>query len=372
MDEITKLLSQMGEDGGGGAGGESMKGHAERLWKFLDNLAESDPEEYQNFLKKQAEAAGVGLKARATRGGGAPESVEDHPRLVVLGLEEPSQGQDEREQQHVAILVFENRTDEDDQKGATFQELKLGFKLKSEIRLANHVDGLPRIQGKYKVVEILTPPSVLSHVVPSDPEDPRLATAKAGAPEEGETRSKLDLFVDSVARWSQKRMGRKLQGRRKVLMLKSRAYKNREAAMGTAASDLPETILSKIADMGGPREGGGASRAMAGGVGGSEAAGVAPERRVLIEEIATGGGACVTSHRTVAPKSGEGTAKIKAEVAEGVAIGDLQIHLDEAGRALVFSAEDREDYSVQIPAGAGSFTAKYSQSSHRVTVHLSR
>ena len=256
MDEITKLLSQMGEDGGGGAGGESMKGHAERLWKFLDNLAESDPEEYQNFLKKQAEAAGVGLKARATRGGGAPESVEDHPRLVVLGLEEPSQGQDEREQQHVAILVFENRTDEDDQKGATFQELKLGFKLKSEIRLANHVDGLPRIQGKYKVVEILTPPSVLSHVVPSDPEDPRLATAKAGAPEEGETRSKLDLFVDSVARWSQKRMGRKLQGRRKVLMLKSRAYKNREAAMGTAASDLPETILSKIADMGGPREGG--------------------------------------------------------------------------------------------------------------------
>lgn len=50
MDELTKLLSQMGADGNEN-GKESLKGHAERLWKFLDNLAESDPEEYQNFLK---------------------------------------------------------------------------------------------------------------------------------------------------------------------------------------------------------------------------------------------------------------------------------------------------------------------------------
>ena len=40
----------MGADGNEN-GKESLKGHAERLWKFLDNLAESDPEEYQNFLK---------------------------------------------------------------------------------------------------------------------------------------------------------------------------------------------------------------------------------------------------------------------------------------------------------------------------------
>ena len=63
-DELARLLSQLGQNqnqgqgngkGGGGGGGkadsDSIQGHAERLWKFLDNLAENDPEEYQNFLK---------------------------------------------------------------------------------------------------------------------------------------------------------------------------------------------------------------------------------------------------------------------------------------------------------------------------------
>ena len=65
-DELAKLLSKMGQSqgqgqsqggkaGGGKAGAgmdaNSIQGHAERLWKFLDNLAENDPEEYQNFLK---------------------------------------------------------------------------------------------------------------------------------------------------------------------------------------------------------------------------------------------------------------------------------------------------------------------------------
>ena len=58
MDDLSKLLRQMGAEEGGK---ENIKGHAERLWKFLDDLAERDPQEYQNFLKKQAEAAGVGV-----------------------------------------------------------------------------------------------------------------------------------------------------------------------------------------------------------------------------------------------------------------------------------------------------------------------
>ena len=85
MDELLKII----KDGGGGDGGSSsgasashppvaaaaeaagkarnanpeamasMRGHAERLWKYLDNLAEESPEAYDKFVKEQAAAAGV-------------------------------------------------------------------------------------------------------------------------------------------------------------------------------------------------------------------------------------------------------------------------------------------------------------------------
>lgn len=36
-----------------------LLGHADRLWKMLDNMAESDPEAYKKFIEDQAKAAGV-------------------------------------------------------------------------------------------------------------------------------------------------------------------------------------------------------------------------------------------------------------------------------------------------------------------------
>jgi hypothetical protein len=104
-DELAKLLSQMGQNqgqgsgkGGGGGGGnansDSIQGHAERLWKFLDNLAEKDPEEYQNFLKKQAEAAGMDGKT--------PFAPKEHPVLVVICSKQQANKQ-------VALLVFDDK-----------------------------------------------------------------------------------------------------------------------------------------------------------------------------------------------------------------------------------------------------------------------
>mmetsp|Transcript_11938 Transcript_11938/g.25665 ORF Transcript_11938/g.25665 Transcript_11938/m.25665 type:complete len:447 (-) Transcript_11938:176-1516(-) len=80
MDDLLKFVKGKavgGSDAAGGSGmpglssllGDELKGadmaqlqkQAETLWKFLDDLAESDPEAYKNFLNKQAE----GVKKQA-------------------------------------------------------------------------------------------------------------------------------------------------------------------------------------------------------------------------------------------------------------------------------------------------------------------
>ena len=82
MDDLSKLLRQMGAEEGGK---ENIKGHAERLWKFMDDLAERDPQEYQNFLKKQAEAAGVGVEGKPGTTGAAGTRAPADPRTGASG-----------------------------------------------------------------------------------------------------------------------------------------------------------------------------------------------------------------------------------------------------------------------------------------------
>lgn len=48
--------------------------HADKIWKFLDTLAESDPEDYKRFVESQAKAAGVG-KESAAPAGASPVAV---------------------------------------------------------------------------------------------------------------------------------------------------------------------------------------------------------------------------------------------------------------------------------------------------------
>jgi hypothetical protein len=63
--------------------------HAAALWSFLDELAE-DPEAYQQFIEKQAQAAGVGdLDAFRTRlaGGAGASAAPPGPADVVAAAE---------------------------------------------------------------------------------------------------------------------------------------------------------------------------------------------------------------------------------------------------------------------------------------------
>ena len=61
--DVGALLSSLGPDGmpdldkiarASGMDPETMRGHAQRLWKHMDELAEKSPDEYRSFLEKQA------------------------------------------------------------------------------------------------------------------------------------------------------------------------------------------------------------------------------------------------------------------------------------------------------------------------------
>ena len=82
MPDMSALLNSLGPDGmpdfdkiakASGLDAKEMKGHAERLWKHMDDLAAKSPEEYEQFLSKQAKNAGVDPSTFAgVGGGGAP------------------------------------------------------------------------------------------------------------------------------------------------------------------------------------------------------------------------------------------------------------------------------------------------------------
>ena len=80
------LLSSLGPDGmpdldkiarASGMDPETMRGHAQRLWKHMDELAEKSPDEYRSFLEKQAANAGVDPnKAFGPAGGAGPTGAD--------------------------------------------------------------------------------------------------------------------------------------------------------------------------------------------------------------------------------------------------------------------------------------------------------
>lgn len=88
--DIGALLSSLGPDGmpdfdkiarQTGMDPAEMRGHAQRLWKHMDELAEKSPDEYRSFLEKQADNAGVdadkafGQAGGAGAGGGDPKDI---------------------------------------------------------------------------------------------------------------------------------------------------------------------------------------------------------------------------------------------------------------------------------------------------------
>ena len=84
--DVGALLSSLGPDGmpdldkiarASGMDPETMRGHAQRLWKHMDELAEKSPDEYRSFLEKQAANAGVDPnKAFGPAGGAGPTGAD--------------------------------------------------------------------------------------------------------------------------------------------------------------------------------------------------------------------------------------------------------------------------------------------------------
>lgn len=70
MDALAEALEALGKGGNDGTNKKGMHlpedagGHAARLWKFLDEMSERDPEAYAEFLEKQAVNAGAVSRKR--------------------------------------------------------------------------------------------------------------------------------------------------------------------------------------------------------------------------------------------------------------------------------------------------------------------
>mmetsp|Transcript_9480 Transcript_9480/g.24250 ORF Transcript_9480/g.24250 Transcript_9480/m.24250 type:complete len:399 (-) Transcript_9480:33-1229(-) len=390
---LAKILK---ESGGGEEAKESLKGHAERLWKFLDNLAESDPEEYQNFLKKQAEAAGVGMIPKA---GGGPSSgaaaaasaarpAGEHPAIVVLAQEE---GGKAKPPATVALRIFddngaggtkEGSRDSDEEVGgdssggdaAWLDRADLKLRRRGQPRRERFVEGLPPLQAGhgYLVVDVQASAAILRRVLA-----PSSAAAVAAQP-----KLLLDTLVNRVAEWAEigeGAPGLRLSASRRVLVLKAKvpeSVRHREAAQGTSASALPESLLGEIANLGkktqpsspgrGVQEMAGKRATSTGASGGAAKGRGGP----LIEEVRR----CVTSHRV--SQSGDpakGEVKVFAKVDERVPVGDLEVELDK--NVLTFSSESGGGGPVRVPlpmlkGGAYTTSAKFKAKDNSLVVKI--
>lgn len=93
--DVDALLSSLGPDGmpdldkiarASGMDPETMRGHAQRLWKHMDELAEKSPDEYRSFLEKQAANAGVDPNKAFGPAGGAGGTGAD-PKDIAAAAE---------------------------------------------------------------------------------------------------------------------------------------------------------------------------------------------------------------------------------------------------------------------------------------------
>ena len=438
MDELLKII----KDGGGGDGGSSsgasashppvaaaaeaagkarnanpeamasMRGHAERLWKYLDNLAEESPEAYDKFVKEQAAAAGVDFEGGRPRPP-PPPSNPSAPALVVVtsvaATGEPA-----------ALFVWEaaaggggppaprfKRTgkplrDAHDVDESNAQDVDLGVQLRGKPRHVRDPKGLPREARPYLVVDLDAHALAIACALPPLPAPPQAQLV-------------LSRLVQRAASWTAMVLGCDLSDKRRVLALRTRVaapaahaapagprMDAHEAAQGTAAAGLSDATLREIARLGlggGPSGGTAgaapaprtASRAApgrpalatrplievmdqpspnAGGKGQGKAEGEGGKGEKEGEKEGEGGegeGACCLRHSLKLEAAGG--VRVRAEVAPGVAPARLQVFL--RGRSLVFATGTQgSEYVVDLAGEFQGCTPRAKFRNGKVTVTL--
>ena len=299
------------------------------------------------MTQKQAEAAGVGMKPKSK----APEVLKDPAAIVILARRKEK----EEKKRQVALLVYERVAEEkeEEEEGKrknetddSFEMLDLGLKLKREVHHEMQVEGLPSSNGGYTVMDVLAWSGVLKRLFADQ--------SRVGD---------LDVFVTRLLSWAQNVLRCSFEPQRKVLMLKKKvpdAVKLRRAAEGTSASQLPENVLGQIANLGG-----GGSRPPPKQVKEEKQA---PLIQVLGNEREKRK-KCISSHeiQNISPSE----MKVKAKLDEDFTVSDVNCEKEE--EKLLFTVKEREgksDYEVALPPGYHVQGAKYSKSSHKLTVKL--
>mmetsp|Transcript_4504 Transcript_4504/g.11729 ORF Transcript_4504/g.11729 Transcript_4504/m.11729 type:complete len:364 (-) Transcript_4504:81-1172(-) len=362
MDEFMKLFSEnsikesgMEADGGRGknarGGGaakmnENMKGHAERLWKFLDHLAEEDPEAYQKFLKEQAEAAGEMDFAKPSGGArstrmpsafpGNPVREDAHPVFVIVTRDAATDAG-----RKVAVFAWEGKSLAKD---ALPQ-------VKGKPRQERHPRGLPPSDSSYLVLDTFSSSEAINSAL--------------GAPAE------LAELVQRIFALAESSLGFKLDRKsKKVLVLKERIGQRKackEAAVGTSAAQLSEATISELANLASPS----ATKAnKAGNKGGNKA------QKPLIEVISSTKEeeaeqkleCCVASYKVAS--EGSDSLKIEASLSQGVSVQSMDIRLSE--RTLTFSCAGHKSCIVGLPYAPKNqmCKAKFSSKTGTLSVRL--
>lgn len=393
----SKLFAGGGPTPGGGPGGapamaqispeelaalggmEGLRAKMSHLWSHLDQLAERSPEEYGQFLDKQARDAGVDAAAfqqfqRAAAGKGPAPG--EGPGLVVLTRDEAGGGE-------VGICVWPRAEEEEaggagggagpgpaTVRGASLADLEAAGPAGRDyagLVVPFHFGRAARSRAASPWLRGFAAPGAA--VVDVECHGPSLAAVLAGGKE------LRMLFVELAFQSVEVEKGLRLSRRNRRLRT-ARPPPPRDVsqlASGTnlAARGVSDSLLGTLASLSSPETGGGA----AAGKGAGPRAAAKPKdepakkKKVLIEEIAPESAFRYTVKRAEGPAGGAGAWEVLVEVPGVDSVKHLVV---EAAEAAVIISRRGGGPGTEIALGAaidpGSVRAKLDKKKHRLRI----
>ena len=358
-------------------GMEGLRAKMSHLWSHLDQLAERSPEEYGQFLDKQARDAGVDAAAfqqfqRAAAGKGPAPG--EGPGLVVLTRDEAGGGE-------VGICVWPRAEEEAGGagdgagpapatvRGASLADLEAAGPAGRDyagLVVPFHFGRAARSRPASPWLRGFAAPGAA--VVDVECHGPSLAAVLAGGKE------LRTLFVELAFQSVEVEKGLRLSRRNRRLRT-ARPPPPRDVsqlASGTdlAARGVSDSLLGTLASLSSPGAGGGAAP----GKGSGTRAAAKPKddpakKKVLIEEIAPEGAFRYTVKRTEGPAGGAGAWEVLVEVPGVGSVKDLVV---EAAEAAVAVSRRGGGPGTEIALGAaidsGSVRAKLDKKKHRLRI----
>ncbi|GMH35683.1 hypothetical protein BSKO_03551 [Bryopsis sp. KO-2023] len=239
------LAGMLGASGSGIGDPSKFSGQAQKIWSFLDELAEKNPEEYKKFIEKQAQAAGV---SKGKKENEAPQ--KKHAPMVVLTTIVESSG---RFPPNITINIWKGKAD-----------------ARVTTKTAQTVDseGLLRVRDWSKInVPIKSKGKLTTPVVGGrrmTVADVSVAPCAVEAAVDVPSSNIRPLLVEHATRFVELKHGLKLDRKERKLMIsrdeadpeeiqevnrRERRQRAEKAAEGTSASGISGSLLEELSSL---------------------------------------------------------------------------------------------------------------------------